>query len=145
MTSNKPNPKKISVRKKIDLNNLFDEAKEFAEKTPNVEAVFGEPKQVGDTTIIPVAAVSVRGAGGGVSSKVQLPAPHLDTGDVGSGGIVYNIGARPVGYIEAGPDGVRFVEVVDHDGIAKMGLVFSTVVAAMLGLNLLARTLKKGD
>jgi uncharacterized spore protein YtfJ len=78
--------------------------------------VFREPVHVGDTVVIPAAAIAY-GGGFGFGG---------DRGDAGGGGGGGWNDGRPVAVVEAGPDGVRIRPVVD---VTKIGL---TLVAAAL-------------
>jgi uncharacterized spore protein YtfJ len=85
------------------------------ERNLSIRHVYGEPVHHGDTTVIPVAKVAYGfGAGGGrrpvagsapgASSSAELAGPEAQGG--GGGG-----GARltPIGALEVGPHGTRFV------------------------------------
>jgi uncharacterized spore protein YtfJ len=85
------------------------------ERNLSIRHVYGEPLHHGDTTVIPVAKVAYGfGAGGGrrpaarsvpgASSSAELAGPEAQGG--GGGG-----GARltPIGALEVGPRGTRFV------------------------------------
>ena len=88
------------------------------DKLLNVSAdrVFREPVRVGDTVVIPAAAIMFGGGFG-------FGGDHEDNGGGGGGG--WNDG-RPVAVIEAGPAGVRVRPIVD---VTRIGL---TLVAAAL-------------
>lgn len=83
----------------------------------NVNAVFGEPTQEGDVTIIPVAEIGVGfgygyGFGRGPSGEGE--------GEGGGGGAGGR--ARPVGYVRITPDGVTFEPIMDQSRIALAGI-----------------------
>jgi uncharacterized spore protein YtfJ len=82
----------------------------------SADRVFREPVHVGDTVVIPAAAIAY-GGGFGFGG---------DRGDAGGGGGGGWNDGRPVAVVEAGPDGVRIRPVVD---VTKIGL---TLVAAAL-------------
>lgn len=88
----------------------------------NVDAVFGQPIQEGDVTIIPVAEVGVGfGFGSGLSpEKDEEDGDEADspTGQ-GSGG---GGKATPRGYIKITPDGVNFVSTMDESRVALAGI-----------------------
>ncbi len=88
------------------------------DKLLNVSAdrVFREPVRVGDTVVIPAAAIMFGGGFG-------FGGDHENNGGGGGGG--WNDG-RPVAVIEAGPAGVRVRPIVD---LTRIGL---TIVAAAL-------------
>lgn len=75
----------------------------------NVEAIFGESRQVGDTVIIPVGAISYGWGGGG--GKGEMKKEEKQEGE-GSG---LGMGARvkPIGYITVTPDGVYYEPIID--------------------------------
>ena len=69
---------------------------------------------------MPVASVRVAGGGGG------------GRGPTGGGGGGGQVNARPVGYIEVGPDGTRFRRIVDLRQVAA--LAGAGAVAAAVAL-----------
>jgi uncharacterized spore protein YtfJ len=103
------------------LGRLFDLA--------NNEAVFSEPVNAGDHTVITAADISVGmgagfGGGGGIS-------PSPESGGEGSGGGGGGGGAaagRPVAAVIIGPDGVRVEPIVD---VTKIALAFFTMMATI--------------
>jgi uncharacterized spore protein YtfJ len=82
----------------------------------SADRVFREPVRVGETVVIPAAAIMFGGGFG-------FGADNLNNGGGGGGG--WNDG-RPVAVIEAGPAGVRVRHVVD---VTRIDL---TLVAAAL-------------
>jgi uncharacterized spore protein YtfJ len=90
----------------------------------SADRVYRDPVRVGDTVVIPAAAIQY-GGGFGFGSD--------DSVNGGGGGGGWNDG-RPVAVIEAGPDGVRVRPVVD---VTKIGL---TVLAAALTVWRIARS-----
>jgi uncharacterized spore protein YtfJ len=82
----------------------------------SAERVFREPVHVGETVVIPAAAIQFAGGFG-------FGGDNASNGGGGAGG--WNDG-RPVAVVEAGPSGVRVKPVVD---LTKIGL---TLVAAAL-------------
>jgi uncharacterized spore protein YtfJ len=85
----------------------------------SADRVYREPVRVGETVVIPAAAIQY---GGGFGFGLGTQA---DNNGAGGGGGGWNEG-RPVAVIEAGPAGVRVRPVVD---LTKVGL---TVIAAAL-------------
>lgn len=82
----------------------------------NVNAAFGEPRQIGDRTIIPVARVGAGGGfgmGAGQGEVVGGRAPG-GTGAGGGGGSM----ANPVAVVVVTPEDVRVQPVVDATQIA---------------------------
>ena len=88
------------------------------ERSLNIKHVYGEPVQHGDTTVIPVAQIAYGFGAGGGRGPGGAPAtrpdetPSIDTsrpeaqGAGGGGGVRMT----PVGALEIGPQGTRFVE-----------------------------------
>lgn len=74
----------------------------------SVRNVYGDPVQVGDRTVIPIARVSYGfGAGGRASGSEKTNPKH---GGRGGGG---GVSARPVGALEITEDRTRFIAFVD--------------------------------
>ena len=72
----------------------------------SVQAVFGEPIQQGEVTVIPVARVRWGFGGGGGQSEAAPDGPASGSG--GGGGAA----ADPVGYLEVSGSGATFVPIV---------------------------------
>ena len=90
---------------------------ELLERSLSIRHVYGEPVQHGDITVIPVANVAYGfGAGGGQGpGRVPKGAPgdsasttehRTDAQGAGGGG---GVRMTPVGALEIGPEGTRFV------------------------------------
>ena len=86
----------------------------------SADRVFREPVRIGETVVIPAAAIQF---GGGFGFGFGID--HAKNNGGGGGGGGWNDG-RPVAVIEAGPAGVRVRHVVD---VTRVGL---TLVAAAL-------------
>jgi len=117
----------------------FGPIAELFERSLSIRHVYGEPVQHGDTTVIPVAQVVYGfGAGGGqgparVRSGADENALREDKGaeaqGAGGGG-----GGRmtPVGALEIGPQGTRFVRfrpLTPWFGGAALGLAVGWLLA----------------
>ena len=95
----------------------------------NVQAVFGEPVERGNVTVVPVARVRWGfGAGGGRSEATETgPA----SGSGGGGGVA----AEPVGYLEIGANGAEFKPIVSPypspGFLIAAGITFAIVVRAL--------------
>src|SRR4051812_16379786 len=91
------------------------EVRELVEKWTQggkAEVVYGEPKVVGDKTIIPVAKISARGGGGGGRGA-------KDDGSRGGGmGMGVTMNVTPVGVVEISPSGTRFIPIMDFSKLA---------------------------
>jgi uncharacterized spore protein YtfJ len=92
------------------------------QEVASVKQVFGEPKTVGDRTVIPVAAVSYGfgfGYGRGTEGGNGDATPGREGGGGGGGGRVH---ARPVAVLELTPERVRVEPIVDASRIALAGI-----------------------
>jgi uncharacterized spore protein YtfJ len=113
---------------------------ELLERSLSIRHVYGEPVQHGDTTVIPVAKVSYGfGAGGGrgpgrgrtregAESSSQTEGRNDAQGAGGGGGVRMT----PVGALEIGPGGTRFVHfqpLAPLLGAASLGLLLGWVLA----------------
>ena len=95
---------------------------------------FGAPVVHADRTVIPVARV--QGAGGyGFGGDVS--------GDTGGGGGGW-LDARPVGFVEIGPDGTRYERIPDPDRLARTLKAGAGALAAVIAGVAGARQLERG-
>jgi hypothetical protein len=101
----------------------------------SVTAVFGEPIERGDITVIPVARVRW-GFGGGQGEGGEAGGP-TGSGLGGGGGAA----ADPVGYVEIGPAGATFRPIVPPYP-SPVFLLVSGVTAAIV-LRALARVIRR--
>lgn len=97
--------------------------------TADVEVVYGEPIQHGDTVIVPTAEV-LAGLGFGLvyNSGKRRHEKNQDEGSRGGGGGGGRVFSRPVAVVVASPEGVRVEPVVD---LTKIGLAALTAAAFM--------------
>lgn len=84
-----------------------------------VEAAFGQPIQVGENTLIPVAEVRY-GLGFGAGRT-----PTEEKGPVGGEGGGAGGGVRPMGYIKVSPDGVIFEPAMDVNRLGMAGILLT--------------------
>jgi uncharacterized spore protein YtfJ len=110
------------------LQRLFDVA--------NVSAVYSEPVQKGEYTIITAAEVSIgmgigQGVGSGTEEEVTAAgeSPTVSGGSGGGGGGGGGGWSRPVAVISVGPGGVRVEPIVD---VTKLGLAFFTMIGSAI-------------
>jgi uncharacterized spore protein YtfJ len=100
---------------------------------------YGEPVQAGGRTVIAVSRVRVSGGWG--FGRGGRGAAGGDEGTGGGGGGHFD--ARPVGFIDIGPEGARYQDIPDPDRLArtlKAGVVASTaVVTGLAGARRLSR------
>jgi uncharacterized spore protein YtfJ len=113
---------------------------ELLERSLSIRHVYGEPVQRGDTTVIPVATVAYGfGAGGGrspgrggrpaIDESTSPETSRTEAEGAGGGG---GVRMTPVGALEIGPDGTRFVRfhrLAPLVGAAAIGLLFGWAVA----------------
>jgi uncharacterized spore protein YtfJ len=118
----------------------FDALAALLEKSLSIRHVYGEPVQQGDRTVIPVAKVAFGfGAGGGEGGRRSRKPADQETaagpegqGAGGGGGVRM----MPVGVIEVGPEGTRFVAL--RRPVAP--LIASAVLGVALGWLLTRRS-----
>ena len=88
-----------------------------------VEVVFGEPREIGDKTLIPVAAVAYgfgAGAGSGAGEEPSGNGAKSGAGSGGGGG--GGVRVQPVGVLEVTQDETRLVPIMDWTRIITTGL-----------------------
>jgi len=106
---------------------------ELIERSLSIRHVYGDPVIQGETTVIPVAKVTYGfGAGGGSArprrrsgaGEAALPeGARAEAGGSGGGGAVT---MTPLGVVEIGPEGTRFVRFRPWEpllGAAALGLL----------------------
>jgi uncharacterized spore protein YtfJ len=110
----------------------FEPIAELFQRSLSIRHVYGEPVQHGDKTVIPVAQVMYGfGAGGGKGpgrARANGSDPHDAQGAGGGGGLRMT----PVGALEIGPGGTRFVHVDTFApllGAALLGLAAGWLLA----------------
>lgn len=107
----------------MDYQEMSRRAESVQEKA-NVKAAFGEPQQIGDRTIIPVAQVAYGyGFGGGFApAKAEGEAAGQQPGGGGAGA-----GARvkPLGALVVSSQGVKFEPTLDVVSMAIAGMLLA--------------------
>ena len=89
-----------------------------------VETIYGEPREVGGKTVIPVAKVEYAfGAGGGASEPGTGNGNKVPTGSGGGGGGAVRV--RPVGVLEVTADETRLVPVIDWTRVITTAIVLT--------------------
>jgi uncharacterized spore protein YtfJ len=101
---------------------------ELVELVGRSRLTYGEPVESGARTVIPVSRVRLSGGlgwgrGGGRAA---------DAGDGSGGGGGGHLDAQPVGFIDIGPDGSRFVEIPDPDRLARNVKAAAAAATALL-------------
>ncbi len=103
---------------------IVNELVERIRGSAKVEVVFGEPREIGEKTIVPVAAVAY---GFGVGARAGTGGRPGDDGatDSGSGsGGGGGVRVQPIGVLEVTADETRLVPVLDWTRIITTGLTF---------------------
>ncbi|MDF1513049.1 MAG: spore germination protein GerW family protein [Anaerolineae bacterium] len=138
------------------MKSLLDQMEKLSSEV-NVDAVFGSPEKYDDHVIIPVAEISY-GYGIGFGSaddrccsedccskeEEACCEKHAEDatddemtdqtgGAVGGGGGI-GAKARPIAYIEIGPDGTKVKAIVDEQKVALMGIALSIWAVGWIGL-----------
>jgi len=105
----------------MKLEDIFKAIEDMRDKA-SVNAVYGEPVEVGEKTIIPVADIKYGfglGYGEGPAKKDEQEEP---TGAGEGGGAGGGIAARPVAVLEITDEGVTVKPVIDEGRIALAGI-----------------------
>jgi len=108
----------------MDAKDVIKEVTEKIQKNANVKAVFGEPHEKGNRTVIPVARVSICGFGGSGSDKSNEDEVKQEKSKGKGMGFGLHVKAVPVGYIEIDDEGAHFEEIIEQKRIimAKFAL-----------------------
>ncbi len=125
-----------------ELEAMFEKLESVTQEV-NVDAVFGEPEQVGEYVLIPVAELAYgMGMGGGSApsekgaeetAEQAIEGASCDETPSGAGGGA-GARARPIAYIEVGPEGTRVKAIMDEQKIALAGILLSAWAVGWLGL-----------
>jgi uncharacterized spore protein YtfJ len=101
-----------------------------------VQAVFGEPIERGDLTVVPVARVRWGFGGGSGEASDRTEGQGAASGSGGGGGAA----ADPVGYLEIRGGAVTFQRI--SDPLPSPAFILAGAVAAALVLRALARLVR---
>jgi uncharacterized spore protein YtfJ len=118
----------------------FGSIGELLERSLNIRHVYGEPVQRGETTVIPVAKIAYAFGGGGGQAPGRARSHGTEAGaepkdsrrdaeGAGGGGAVR---MTPVGALEIGPDGTRFIHFQPLKpllGAVALGTVLGWLIA----------------
>ncbi len=92
---------------------LLEEIFERIKSSATVETLFGEPRTVGDKTVIPVAKVTYGfGAGGGDAPAASAETNGFGTAQRSGGGGGGAVHAQPAGFLVITPEEARFLPAV---------------------------------
>ena len=115
----------------------------------NVDAVFGKPETFGDRVLIPVAEIAYGfGVGAGVAPSgpgeaeekeaeeaAETPEDEaVNSGPAGGAGGGAGAKARPIAYIEIGPDGTKVESIMDEQKIAFAGILLGAWAVGWAGV-----------
>jgi uncharacterized spore protein YtfJ len=118
------------------LDKMLERVAERIGAQANVKAVFGEPVQRGDVTVIPVARLRWGFGGGAGTGPATLDGPPVGSGTGAGGGVI----ADPLGYLEVRSDAATFVPL--GSPYKNPALVFATGLALALVLRAVARLVR---
>jgi uncharacterized spore protein YtfJ len=107
-----------------DFPDGFAQVSEWLQHGPTVETVYGDPVERDGRTVVPVAEVRYRAAGGfgwGSGSGEADAGEGQSSG--GGGGGLGNAQVTPVGALDVGDDGTEFVRFADGGGWRRLALV----------------------
>ncbi len=102
---------------------IVSELVERIKGSAKVEVVYGEPREIGEKTIIPVAVVAY-GFGAGAAGGGAGPSGDGAIGSGGGGGGGGGVRVHPVGVLEVTADETRLVPILDWTRIITTGLTF---------------------
>jgi uncharacterized spore protein YtfJ len=102
--------------RKDHIDELFTRLDEL-QKSANVNAVFGQPVQTGEKTVIPIATVRY-GFGLGFGEQEESPS-EVNSGGGGAAGAI----AKPLGLAEITPESTRVESVVDEQMVLRGGML----------------------
>lgn len=112
---------------------IVQETLEYFLEAADVNAVYGEPIESGDTLIIPTAeVVAVMGFGVGSGYGANAEGEGANEGGGGGGGGGGKILSRPVAVIISSSEGVRVEPVVDATKIALAALTAAGFMMTMI-------------
>lgn len=102
---------------------IVSELVERIKSSAKVEVVYGEPREIGEKTIIPVAVVAY-GFGAGAGGGGAGPSGDGAIGSGGGGGGGGGVRVHPIGVLEVTADETRLVPILDWTRIITTGLTF---------------------
>lgn len=102
---------------------IISELVERIKSSAKVEVVYGEPREIGEKTIIPVAVVAY-GFGAGAGGRGAGPSGDGAIGSGGGGGGGGGVRVHPIGVLEVTADETRLVPILDWTRIITTGLTF---------------------
>lgn len=117
----------------VDVQEMMEEIAGRIQEGNWQKAVFGDPVQLGERVVIPVAKVRYAGGGGGGKGP-------SGAGEGQGGGLGMGVSAVPVGFIEVTPHGAIFNPIQDPTLIPRYLFVGSVAAYLLLrGLRKLFR------
>jgi uncharacterized spore protein YtfJ len=119
------------------MDKILDRLGERIGTQASVKAVFGEPTQRGEVTVIPVARVRWGYGGGGGTGPMNKPTTNGET-VAGGSGVGGGVMAAPMGYLEVRPTGAVYVPLVspylNPALVLAIGISIGMVVRALARL-----------
>jgi uncharacterized spore protein YtfJ len=105
-----------------------------------VQAVFGEPIERGELTVVPVARVRwLFGGGAGSGGGPAADAPGSGSGSGGAGGVSVD----PIGYLEITPGGTVFQPISPAQPYPSPIFLLASGITAAIVLRSLARLVRR--
>lgn len=122
-----------------EMKAFFERLQEIPEDV-NVDAVFGKSQTIEGRTLIPVAELSY-GFGIGMGTppccteegEAEEEAEKALEPSAGGGGGA-GVRARPIAYIEVGPEGTHIEPVMDEQKVALAGILLAMWAVGWIGL-----------
>jgi len=109
----------------MSMKDFFESLKDGLQSTADVKAVYGEPIETQDKTVIPVAKVAY-GFGGGYG---EAKGENKDGKEGEGGGIGGGVAVKPLGVIEVTKEDTRYIPLG-----SKKKLVGALIIGFILGL-----------
>lgn len=119
------------------IEELFEGVVGTIGRSAHVETIYGEPVESNGKTVIPIASVSY-GFGGGAGGDSPVEGKEDDPGEGAEYGYGYGggVSANPIGALEIGEDGTRFIQ---FDEPVPAGALLAAGVLIGLALSRLRR------
>jgi len=127
------------------MKSIISDVTEKIQNSTNVKAIFGEPVEKGDVTVIPVSRLAIYGGGGGGSEKRVEKTDENENQEKkndGGMGLAFITKADPVGFIQIKNNEAVYKEITDHKRIVLAGIGLGAFAVFSLS-RLLKRWLKR--
>ena len=113
------------------VDNMIKDIADHLTEASSVDAVFGEPKQIGEKTLIPIATVAIGfAAGGGEGKNADSGEEPAQEGSGGGGGGVGR--AKPLAVLEVTETETRLIPIIDTTRVILASLTLAGTVIWMI-------------